>query len=167
MSKPVNTEAFWKSRLDQAEQITDSVYLTVDSDWSYIDKSHEEILEPYKDKKVLDAGCGYGRWSHFFSNYTGVDFSPDFIDKAKELFPDKYFEQQDLKKLPYKDNEFDMAFCVSVKNMIIGNLGKSEWDLMEKELKRVSKEVLFLEYTNPNEFDIIMGYGDKTERKKL
>ena len=153
MSKPVNKEEFWKYRLDESERIQDSVYLTSDVDWNHINRSHEEILKPFVDKKVLDAGCGYGRWSEFFSNYIGVDLSPDFIEKAKELYPDKEFLVGKLEKLPFKDNEFDLAFCVSVKVMIKNNLGEEVWNPIHKELKRVAKDVIYLEYTNPTEYE--------------
>jgi len=154
MSKPVNTIEFWRERL-KAEHLPDSVYVTNGSDWRFIDSSHEKILSPYVDKKVLDAGCGYGRWASFFRDYTGIDFSPDFIDKAKELHRDKTFIQADLNKLPFKDKEFDMAFCVSVKVMIVNNLGEEVWKPMEEELKRVAKKVILLEYTNPQDYEEI------------
>ena len=155
MSKPVDKEHFWKWRLKEARELRHSVYLTSETDWNHITAAHKVILQPYKDKKVLDAGCGYGRWSEFFSNYVGIDLSPDFIDKAKELYPEKEFITGRLEKLPYKDNEFDMAFCVSVKNMIVGQLGESAWEKIEKELMRVSKELILLEYTNPSEYDVL------------
>lgn len=155
MSKPVNKEEFWKQRLDEAERLEDSVYVTVDGDWNNINRAHEEILKPYINKKVLDAGCGYGRWSEFFPNYTGVDFSPDFIGVAKQLYPDKEFIQAQIEELPFKDKEFDLAFCVSVKVMIEANLGGEAWQKMEKELRRVAKEVILLEYTNPKEYEQI------------
>jgi ubiquinone/menaquinone biosynthesis C-methylase UbiE len=155
MSKPVNKEDFWKWRLNEAPELRHSVYLTNEQDWKHINDTHEELLRPFKDKRVLDAGCGYGRWSDFFGNYTGIDFSPDFIDKAKELYPHKSFVKANLKDLPYGDNEFDMAFCVSVKEMIVGNLGTAEWELMFNELQRVAKKVLLLEYTNPEQYEEI------------
>ncbi len=155
MKKPVNKEEFWKWRLDEAKssRLYYSVYLTSDQDWESIEKAHREILAPYKDKKVLDAGCGYGRSSEWFTNYQGVDLSPDFISKAKELYPDKDFMVGRLENLPFKDDEFDVAFCISIKEMIVGNLGQDAWDKMEKELRRVAKEVLLLEYTNPENYE--------------
>lgn len=153
--KPVNKLSFWKHRIDNAPKPRYSVYISSDEDWNRLNKAHKEILTPYREKKVLDAGCGYGRWASFFENYTGVDFSPDFIAQAEEMYPNKQFIQADLKDLPLEDNEFDMAFCVSIKEMIIGNLGGAEWEKMERELKRVAKEVLILEYTEPEKYEII------------
>lgn len=158
MSLPVNKEGFWKARLKEAEKhnvIHYSVYLTNHNDWKKIADAHKKILEPYKDKKVLDAGCGYGRSSEWFNDYIGVDLSPDLIEKAKELYPDGDFRVGRLEELPFKDNEFDLAFCVSVKAMVIGQLGEEKWIPIEKELKRVAKKVILLEYTNPEKYEEI------------
>lgn len=105
--------------------------------------------------RVLDAGCGYGRSSVYFDDYVGVDFSPDFIAKAKSKYPGKTFIQGNLKELPFKDKEFDWAFCISIKKMIIDNLGEEEWSKMQKELSRVAKKVLILEYEDPEPFEVI------------
>jgi ubiquinone/menaquinone biosynthesis C-methylase UbiE len=157
MSKPVNKLEFWKERIETAQQEHFSVYVTSPSDWLRINTAHKKIFqkEVPQDAKVLDAGCGYGRWSVFFNNYTGVDFSPDFIAKAKEKYPDKTFLQANLKALPFGDKEFDVAFCVSIKKMIEDNLGTEEWAEMEKELRRVAKKVLLLEYEDPEPYEAL------------
>jgi ubiquinone/menaquinone biosynthesis C-methylase UbiE len=90
-----------------------------------------------------------------FTNYIGVDFSPDFIDWSKKDNPNKEFLVADLKTLPFKDNEFDWAFCVSIKKMIEDNLGNQDWSKMQNELKRVAKKVLILEYEEPEKFEIL------------
>jgi len=154
MQKPVNKEEFWRERLNNSAKLEHSVYITSEKDWNFINKTHLELLMPYQYKKVLDAGCGYGRWSELFSDYTGTDFSSDFINKAIELHPDKKFVKANMKKLPFKDDEFDLSFCVSIKDMIVDNLGEVEWAKMFEELKRVSKKVMILEYTNPDEYEV-------------
>jgi len=154
----VDKQDFWKERINLSRkqgQERYSVYLTREDDWDRLNADHKRILGELVSGNVLDAGCGYGRWSELFGLYTGVDFSPDFIARAKELYPDKRFIQADLKSLPFKDKEFDWTFCVSIKHMIVSNLGEKEWKKMEKELKRVAKKVLILEYTDSNEYEII------------
>jgi ubiquinone/menaquinone biosynthesis C-methylase UbiE len=140
----VDNEEYWNERLKN-ETLTMSVYAISDAGLKEMEVRHMAILEPYKNKRVLDAGCAYGRMSKYFTDYVGVDFAPGFINKANELFPDKTFVQASLKSLPFKDNEFDLAFCVMVKGNVSNNLGKDEWDLMEKELRRVAKDVITLE----------------------
>lgn len=146
--KPVNQIEFWKQRIDTARKEHFSVYVINDSGWDEINKRHKKQLKQFipQEANVLDAGCGYGRWSELFENYQGVDFSPDFIEKARKKYPDKQFLVANLKKLPFKDLAFDVSFCVSIKKMIVDNLGEVEWKEMEKELLRVSKKILILEY---------------------
>jgi SAM-dependent methyltransferase len=150
--KEVNKESFWKDRLKDAERkgrLHYSVFISNDKTWKDICDEHKKILdkEIQATDKVLDAGCGYGRANEYVKGeYVGVDLSPDLIEKAKQLYPDKKFLVGKLESLPFKDKEFDIGFCISVKAMIVANLGGESWDLMEKELKRVCKKVLILEY---------------------
>lgn len=151
MSKPVNSVAFWKDRLNLAKKqgyLHYSVYLANPTLWKLICETHEEIIAKHigQEDKVLDIACGYGRLAPLFKNYLGIDFSPDFIEEAKRLYPSKDFEVQDATKLPYKDNEFDWGVAVSFKNMMLGNLGEEVWREIEIEIKRVCKKVLLLEY---------------------
>jgi len=157
MSKPIDKLEFWAERIKTAVQEHFSVYVIHDAGWSVINKAHKELLKTHipKDSQVLDAGCGYGRWSSEFENYTGVDFSPEFIKRAQGKYPKKTFIQGNLKSLPFGKKQFDWAFCVSIKKMVIDNLGEEEWKKMQKELKRVAKKVLILEYENPTEYEII------------
>lgn len=147
----IDKKEFWAKRLMDAKSIKHihySVYLANDTLWSRINKAHVDVINKIikPSDKVLDAGCGYGRLSELFKNYIGIDFSPDFIKEAKQLYPQKTFEVQDLRKLPFKNKEFDVGLVVSVKHMIIGNMGAEAWFPMENELKRVCKKVLILEY---------------------
>lgn len=167
MAKAVDKEEFWKERIERAKKSKEhySVYITDENDWKRLNKDHEETFkrEIKQGDRVLDAGSGYGRSSVYFDNYVGVDFSPDFVELAQEKYPDKEFWVADLKDLPFKDQEFDVAFCVSVKEMIIANLGNEAWEKMEKELKRVSKKLLILEYTDSHEYERWeRGAGDLT-----
>lgn len=157
MQKPIDKLDFWKQRIDKAQKKHYSVYISNDSLWNNINLSHEKIIKELikPNEKVLDAGCGYGRSSIFFDNYLGIDFSPDFIELAKKEHPDKEFIVGNLKELPFKDKEFDWAFCISIKKMVEDNLGKDEWLKMEKELKRVAKKVLILEYEDYEGYEIL------------
>lgn len=146
MSDPVNTEKYWEDRLEQyKDNLPFAIYCTSPGLYEEMVAKHVKELEPYRKMKVLDAGCGYGRMSEHFSNYTGVDFVHAFIDKAKELYPSKKFKVANLKKLPFKDKEFHVAFCIMVKGNVMQNLGKKEWEDMERELKRVAYQLIILE----------------------
>lgn len=157
MAKPIDNLDFWKERIKSAQREHYSVYICSEKLWEHINDTHSEILakEIKETDKVLDAGCGYGRWSESFDNYTGVDFSPDFIAKARMKYPSKEFVVADLKSLPFSNKEFDVAFCVSIKRMVCDNLGEEEWKKMEAQLKRVAKKVLILEYEDPVPYEIL------------
>jgi ubiquinone/menaquinone biosynthesis C-methylase UbiE len=157
MNKGVDRVEFWRDRIKTAQKESFSVYVTSEKDWNRINEAHKTILESEirPGQRVLDAGCGYGRWAYLFDDYVGVDFSPDFIELAQSKHPDKKFIQADLKRLPFDDESFDVAFCVSIKKMIIDNLGETAWQDMEDELRRVAKKVLILEYETPEPHEIL------------
>jgi len=151
MSKPVDKLDFWRDRIESAKKGREhySVFIASEPMWKDINAKHKAILEREikETDNVIDLGCAYGRSSEMVKGrYTGVDFSPEFIEKAKEKYPDKKFFVADLKKLPFNDKEFSVGFMVSVKGMIISNLGKDVWDVMQTECERVCKKLLILEY---------------------
>jgi len=160
MNEPVMSPDFWKSRLSEATQLRQSVYYCSDMDWQNINEHHYKSLKNtinVKCDKVLEAGCAFGRWSPLFKNYTGVDISPDFISLARENYPlhRENFFCYDLRNLPFKDNTFDWCFTISTKEMIIREVNEETWMEIEKEILRVSKKFLILEYSsslpgNPN-----------------
>ncbi len=157
MGKPINDLNFWKKRIDSAPKEYHSVYITSEKDWERIFEAHKKIISEHikPTESVLDAGCGYGRMAPLFSDYRGVDFSPDFIERARDKFPENNFYVADLKALAFQDDSFDWAICVSIKTMVIANLGEEEWNKMLKELKRVAKKVLVLEYEDPEPYEIL------------
>lgn len=166
--KPVNKLEFWRDRIEYAKKGREhySVFISNDSTWKDINAKHREILdkEIKETDNVIDLGCAYGRSSEMVKGrYTGIDFSPDFIEIARKKYPDKRFVLGSLKKLPFKNKEFDVGFMVSVKAMIISNLGIDEWNIMQKECERVCKKLLILEYgqgdkditNNADEYEVI------------
>jgi|TARA_R100001530_G_scaffold21901_1_gene17966 SAM-dependent methyltransferase len=159
-SKPVNKDEFWEIRLNAGVKLGRlhiAVYDTDPDDWERIGKAHQKLLSEYGvEGQVLDAGCGYGRLSEWIQgDYVGVDLSFAFIEKARELYPNKTFFKRDLKKLEFDDKVFNWAVCISMKRMIIDNLGWEEWGKIEEELRRVSKNILILEYSSPFDHEVI------------
>jgi SAM-dependent methyltransferase len=59
---------------------------------------------------VLEAGCGSGRWMHFFKpqgiEVVGVDWSTSLRDRSRAHDPAVQFDTGDLRALPYPDGAF-------------------------------------------------------------
>jgi ubiquinone/menaquinone biosynthesis C-methylase UbiE len=96
------------------------------------------LIDKYvKEKdKVLDLGCGNGRFSEFFLDYLGVDSSQELIDIARENNPSKNFLVADALNLPLTDQSFDLIFSVSVLHHIPSKRLRSKF---LQESKRVLK----------------------------
>lgn len=97
----------------------------------------------FKNKKILDLGCGSGRFTCAFAKLgakvaVGVDLGNDGI-KIGKLFAKKNkiknvkFYKANILKLPFKKNSFDFIFCKGVLHHT-GNLKKGL-----SEMKRVLK----------------------------
>src|SRR3989338_7881926 len=75
----------------------------------------------FKDKLVLDAGCGVGRHTYWAAKFgarevIGVDFS-DAVDASYENtknLPNVHIVQADIYHLPFKKETFDFAFSIGV-----------------------------------------------------
>ncbi|KUK82541.1 MAG: methyltransferase type 11 [Microgenomates bacterium 39_6] len=101
-----------------------------------------ELLKKNKVQKVLDVGCGSGE--HLLSlakegfKVWGFDLSFEAIEIAKKTFADAGFEADFKvasmhKKLPYKDNFFDLVY--SLRTLNHGRRGNVEFTA--KEMHRV------------------------------
>lgn len=109
-----NSKEYWNDRALKYGPNPMGIFHSTDYD--RFNTETRRILELFKDRKVLDVGCGYGRLSDIFSDYTGIDFSEEMINLARTKFPDKRFD------VTSKMNEkFDVIFecmCLSSLEMI-------------------------------------------------
>jgi SAM-dependent methyltransferase/uncharacterized protein YbaR (Trm112 family) len=77
-------------------------------------------IDALRDKLVLDAGCGMGRYSEVVLNHGGRVVAVDLtraIDAAYTNLKDRdgiHFLQADIFKLPFRPETFDMAFSFGV-----------------------------------------------------
>jgi SAM-dependent methyltransferase len=171
MSEPIFDPEYWRGRLAAASgpgnDLHRAVYLTSLEEWVAIEDRHREILKRYvgRTDNILDAGCGWGRLLRLLptdweGEYDGVDLCRDFLEMAvHQSFPPLPFPRErvrfhcgDLRNLsPFPRRRFDLAVLVSIRPMVIRNVGIQEWDQMERELRRVARRLLFLEYKSDDE----------------
>jgi ubiquinone/menaquinone biosynthesis C-methylase UbiE len=108
----------------------------------YLDKFTTD--EMFKDKEVIDFGCGAGGKSIYYASLgakhvTGVDIVEHYEKDSKEFAKQKGYEDRftfkiaDATKLPFKDNSFDTA----IMNDFMEHVNKPEEAL--KEALRVLK----------------------------
>lgn len=76
---------------------------------------HALLAELPPGSRVLDAACGTGRHAAFLSGrghaVTGVDGSPEMLERAAAKVPRATFLTGELDRLPLRDRSFDAAVC--------------------------------------------------------
>ena len=85
-------------------------------DWSrqqILDPALEDVFASVDGKRVLDLGCGEGRYSRVLksrgAHVTGIDPVPRFIERAKELDNDSTYVTAFAEELPLEDDCFDVV----------------------------------------------------------
>jgi len=86
----------------------------------------EELEFLFKDlkerEKVLDLGCGNGRWYRVFKekkvDYFGLDNSEKLIEIAKENFPEAKFFLGDALNIPFPEDFFDKVYSIALLHHI-------------------------------------------------
>ncbi|CAG8470362.1 5390_t:CDS:2 [Funneliformis mosseae] len=109
----------------------------------------KEKLNSPKGAKVLDCGCGSGRWSYEMavkypnSTFVGLDMVPVFSNNDNDDKPLNlgFFEYNICNGLPFEDSTFDFIFQ---RSMMIA-LNKSQWNTMLNEFARAMKPGGWLE----------------------
>lgn len=94
-----------------------------------------------KGERVLDLGCGNGRYYKLFKDkgidYIGVDNSEELVKLAGKQYPDAKFQMADALKLPFPDNYFDKIYSMAV----LHHIPSKEFRLdFLKEAKRILKK---------------------------
>lgn len=90
-------------------------------------------LDAFKDKIVLDSGCGPGRYINAIKEYepqniTGIDSGGNIIKSNTKRFkgiPNISFVEGDCKKLPFDDNSFDFVLSAGVLHHVDAPINKT------------------------------------------
>lgn len=122
----------------------------------FIDK---KIIKYVKDKNVLDAGCGTGKFTNTIAKackcYIGIDKSAKQISIANEKDLGQTFIVGDLSKLDVENNFFD----ITISSWCLGTIDLEKRKNVLSELKRVTKESIYLiENLESSEFEYIRGH---------
>lgn len=124
-----STKEFWENR---ANNINNLQTVLLGSDKTGIEQNtrneHEKLIvesvvKQIHNPRILDIGCGIGRWAenliNQFDSYTGVDFSEGFIDYASKKFSDneniKFYNNSILNlDKEILDSNFNFIICTGV-----------------------------------------------------
>lgn len=165
MIRPILDPSYWTMRLARANKSNrphEAVFRCSEFTWRAIEDRHRQILEENisPTDSILDAGCGWGRlltllpqtWN---GQYVGIDICPAFVDLANRLNPEKTFIVGDLSDIILNRNQdFDWAIMISIRPMIIRELGEIYWRQVEHNLRFQARKLLFLEYKEDDEGSI-------------
>lgn len=123
-------------------------------------------IKALKPERIVEIGCGFGRNIKFLINQgieadriTGVDISPKMIRKAKRYIQNKRVQLivADGKKLPFKDNAFD----VSLVHGVLMHVKSDEVEEAVREILRVTKNIMIAveqNYESDNTYTFIHDY---------
>lgn len=103
-------------------------------------KKDSNLPKIFKNKKVLELGCGNGKTlksiiSQKPSSVSAIDFSQEAVKQAQVSFPNAIILKSDVTNLPFEENSFDLIVC----HYILNNLKKEEQVLAVSEINRVLK----------------------------
>ncbi|MEM3577964.1 MAG: class I SAM-dependent methyltransferase [Candidatus Bathyarchaeia archaeon] len=113
--------------------------------YDFVLKVLEDAIRLDKSAKILDVGCGPGKWSMLlakrFGSVTAVDVSPEMVLLAKEnagknsVF-NVNFHVMDVSKLNFPCGVYDFVNCVTVLQHILDD---ERWRMSIHEIVRVTR----------------------------
>ncbi len=138
--------------VDDYSQIADEFAQTRKNEW----KEFEMFLPYIKDNmKVLDLGCGSGRFLDFLNKhrkvqYLGVDKCRNLIENAKDHHEKAKFIEADMLDLPIENESIDIVASIAALHHIPSKQLKKK---ALKEIRRVLKKkgILVLSVWNLNQ----------------
>ena len=75
------------------------------------------------NQPVLEAGCGSGKWMHFFKRRgivgVGIDWSDALQARSRDFDPTVAFDTGDLRALPYADGQFGSVISLGAVEHVV------------------------------------------------
>ena len=118
---------FAKRLLRQTAETYDNIAQSFSQTRGYVPGRIESKLTEFikTGDKVLDIGCGNGRFCGLFQkigvDYTGIDNSKELVRIARDRYAGLRFEAGDATDLPFPAETFDVAVAVAVLHHIPSN----------------------------------------------
>lgn len=113
--------------------------------YDFVLKILNDVVRLDESAKVLDVGCGPGKWARLlaerFSSVTAIDVSPEMVLLAKEnarnsgLF-NITFHVMDVSKLNFPCEVYDFVNCITVLQHILDD---ERWRMAIREIVRVTR----------------------------
>ena len=116
----------------------------------------QSIITPFEGKSMLDICCGVGYSTSLNENSLGIDTSPEMIDRAKRLFPNKNFTIDNAETFSVPDN-FDITTCFfGFHEMPI-----YAWRKIIKNIEKITNEKIIIVDISPKYTpSAVMLYGE-------
>lgn len=132
-------QQYWEEQADNWVAKMDRQGIT-ERDWqSFSMILGDKIQDP--QYKVVELGCGFGRFAPYFANYLGLDISRPLLALAQSIYPDKQFLLWDYRQgLPATD--FNLVFSRT------GLLQLTPLEIEALAAKLPKIEYLFIERTD-------------------
>jgi SAM-dependent methyltransferase len=127
--KSYNPKSFWDAKAQRAGMDFESAVCLDDPiSNKIIDRIQKRMIRlafrhilqrtALAGRKLLDYGCGTGRWVDFFQNYgleyTGVDLSPEMIRIASGRYPNHKFSIVGSEGMEFQPWSLDMICTIAV-----------------------------------------------------
>jgi SAM-dependent methyltransferase len=125
-----------------------------DRDW----QSFAWLLEGKADNpnyRVVELGCGFGRFAPYFANYLGLDISRPLLDEAQNRYPEKEFRYWDYRN----------GLITDKVDLIFSRTGLLQ--LSPEELKSLAKKLPKVDYLFIERTDSEIRYSHAHDYEKL
>lgn len=119
IENPTVTDDFWNKKLEYLIETRKGRYNS-----EYLEMMIHKVWNIDRPIQVLDCGCGYGFLGLTLmpylpegSEYTGIDFADNLIEKGREMLKDKGFRYHLVKSNIYEYNHegmYDLVICQGV-----------------------------------------------------
>jgi ubiquinone/menaquinone biosynthesis C-methylase UbiE len=100
------------------------------------------VLAPRPDDRVLDLGCGAGRWADALApcvaEYLGIDFSENLLRAARKRVPNAFFQAMDVSSLDIAALQVAPPFSVIICSGVLAYINDADLLPLFEILSRVA-----------------------------